>query len=124
HVGSRREMNSFYRAIFKKKDGVTVFAEPNSDYFSNHWLTCILVDKATSGFTSEEIRLAMAQNNIECRPLWKQMHLQPVFKTAPYYGENVSENLFEIGLCLPSGSNLQNEEKVKINDVLMRFIEN
>jgi len=67
--------------------------------------------------------LAMAENNIESRPLWKPMHLQPVFRNAPYYGSTVSEKLFEIGLCLPSGSNLKVEEKVKINDVLIRFID-
>ncbi|QQX76031.1 MULTISPECIES: DegT/DnrJ/EryC1/StrS family aminotransferase [Aequorivita] len=123
HVALRRKMHEFYRDIFKKKNGVTVFAEPNSDYFSNHWLSCILVDTAICGFTSEEIRLAMAENNIECRPLWKPMHLQPVFTNAPYYGGKVAEKLFNIGLCLPSGSNLISEEKVKINDVLIPFID-
>ncbi|HET8803329.1 MAG TPA: aminotransferase class I/II-fold pyridoxal phosphate-dependent enzyme [Aequorivita sp.] len=124
HVGLRRNMNAFYEAIFQTKEGVAVFSEPNSNYFSNHWLSCILVDKTISGFSMEDIRLAMADNNIECRPLWKPMHLQPVFKNAPYYGGTISENLFEIGLCLPSGSNLKSEEKVKINDVLIHFVEN
>ncbi len=124
HVVLRRKMNDFYRNIFQKTDGVELFTEPTAEYFSNHWLSCILIDKRICGFSSEEIRLAMNENNIECRPLWKPMHLQPVFKDAPYYGGNISENLFEKGLCLPSGSNLKNEEKVKINDVLMRFIDN
>ncbi|CAM3509882.1 DegT/DnrJ/EryC1/StrS family aminotransferase [Aequorivita lipolytica] len=123
HVGLRRDMNQFYKDIFQNTAGVQVFNEPNADYFSNHWLSCILVDRKTSGFSNEDIRLAMAENNIECRPLWKPMHLQPVFKNAPYYGDKVSEQLFEIGLCLPSGSNLQNEEKVKINDILIHLIE-
>lgn len=123
HVGLRRKMNQFYHEIFQKAKGVKVFSEPTSDYFSNHWLSCILVDKALCGFSSEDIRLAMAKNNIESRPLWKPMHLQPVFRNAPYYGSTVSEKLFEIGLCLPSGSNLKVEEKVKINDVLIRFID-
>lgn len=124
HVALRRRMNAFYKAIFEKADGITVFSEPNANYFSNHWLSCVLVDKTISGCSPEEIRVAMAENNIECRPLWKPMHLQPVFKKAPYYGEKVAERLFEIGLCLPSGSNLKNEEKVKINDILIHFIEN
>ena len=124
HVGLRREMNRFYKDLFYKKTGITVFSEPNSDHFSNHWLSCILVDSAITGFSSEDIRLAMAENDIECRPLWKPMHLQPVFKNAPYYGSTISENLFEIGLCLPSGSNLKSEEKVKIDDILIHFIEN
>lgn len=123
HIGLRRRMNQFYQDIFRKSMGVKVFSEPNPDYFSNHWLSCILVDKNICGFSSEDFRLAMAENNIESRPLWKPMHLQPVFKNAPYYGSDISEKLFEIGLCLPSGSNLINKEKVKINDVLIRFID-
>lgn len=123
HVGLRRRMNSFYKDIFQKTEGVTIFSEPNANYFSNHWLSCILIEKEICGFSSEEIRLVMADNNIECRPLWKPMHLQPVFRDAPYYGGDVAEKLFNNGLCLPSGSNLKNEEKVKINDVLMRFID-
>lgn len=124
HVTLRRQMNKFYKDIFKSNDGITVFSEPNSDYFSNHWLSCILIDSSICNFSSEAIRLAMAESNIECRPLWKPMHLQPVFKNSPYYGTFVSENLFKTGLCLPSGSNLKSEEKVKINDVLIHFIEN
>ncbi|KJJ38835.1 DegT/DnrJ/EryC1/StrS family aminotransferase [Aequorivita vladivostokensis] len=124
HVGLRRKMNQFYKEIFGRAGGVKVFSEPTSDFFSNHWLSCILVDKKISGFSNEDLRVAMAENNIESRPLWKPMHLQPVFKDAPYYGDTVAENLFEIGLCLPSGSNLRIEEKVKINDVLMQLIDN
>ncbi|MBK5215080.1 MAG: aminotransferase class I/II-fold pyridoxal phosphate-dependent enzyme [Flavobacteriaceae bacterium] len=121
YVELRRKMNQFYTEIFHKKEGITVFAEPNADYFSNHWLSCILVDAKVAGFSSEEIRVEMAQNNIECRPLWKPLHLQPVFKNAPYYGETVSEKLFEIGLCLPSGSNLDDAAKSRIEDVLKHF---
>jgi dTDP-4-amino-4,6-dideoxygalactose transaminase len=124
HVDLRRGMNQFYKDIFQKKEGVKVFSEPNNDYYSNHWLSCILVDKTKNGFTSEDLRLAMAENNIECRPLWKPMHLQPIFKNAPYFGKKVAEDFFNIGLCLPSGSNLKSEEIVKINDVLIHFVEN
>lgn len=123
HVGLRREMNQFYQEIFERTAGVKVFSEPTSDILSNHWLSCILVDKAACGFSNEDIRVKMAENNIECRPLWKPMHLQPIFKKAPYYGEDISENLFDRGLCLPSGSNLKPKEKDKINDVLMHFID-
>ncbi len=123
HVALRRKMNDFYKNVFNNTEGIKVFTEPGKDYFSNHWLSCILLDKKVCGFSSEEIRLAMAENKIESRPLWKPMHLQPVFRNAPYYGSTVSEKLFEIGLCLPSGSNLKVEEKVKINDVLVRFID-
>lgn len=123
HVSLRRQMNQFYKDIFEGKDGVNVFSEPTSDYFSNHWLSCILVDVNKCSFTSEEIRLQMSENNIECRPLWKPMHLQPVFRDVPYYGSTISENLFKNGLCLPSGSNLKSKEKVKINDVLIHLVE-
>ncbi len=123
HVELRRKMNDFYNDMFKNTKGVNVFSEPNSNYFSNHWLSCILVNPSECGFSNEDIRLAMYENNIECRPLWKPMHLQPVFKDVPYYGDKVAENIFGIGLCLPSGSNLGREEKVKINDVLTPFID-
>lgn len=124
HVTLRRKMNQFYKDTFKSTEAIKVFTEPNSNYFSNHWLSCILIDPSICTFSPEDIRLAMAENNIECRPLWKPMHLQPVFKNAPYYGDNVAENLFETGLCLPSGSNLKSEEIVKINDVLIHFTDN
>ena len=115
HVGLRREMHQLYVDIFGSIDGVTVLTEPSSDYFSNHWLTAIVVNPdLTNGKTREDLRLALEKANIESRPLWKPMHLQPVFETYPYYGNKVSEQLFENGLCLPSGSNLTEEEKNRI----------
>ncbi|MDN3723955.1 aminotransferase class I/II-fold pyridoxal phosphate-dependent enzyme [Aequorivita sp. SDUM287046] len=123
HVELRRQMNQFYQEIFRDTKGVTVFSEPSSAYFSNHWLSCILIDETHCGFSAENVRFALAENNIESRPLWKPMHLQPIFQNVPYYGSNISEKLFEIGLCLPSGSNLNKQDKLKINDVLMRFID-
>jgi dTDP-4-amino-4,6-dideoxygalactose transaminase len=84
-------------------------------YFSNRWLTCILVDpQKNKGLTVESIRLALEAENIESRPLWKPMHLQPVFKQMPFYGAGVSEKFFDIGLCLPSGSNLSEENFCRI----------
>ena len=106
-VAARRAMHSFYEVIFKDIEGVTVFTEPSQDYFSNHWLTAILVDPTkTNGITREDLRLALELDQIESRPLWKPMHLQPVFAHFPYFGEGCCDRLFEIGLCLPSGSNL------------------
>ena len=113
HIGYRRANNEFYKEIFKSIEGVTVFTEPNSDYFSNHWLSSVLFD-ATSKIASEDLRLALQEDNIESRPLWKPMHLQPVFSKYPYYGEKVSEHLFLNGLCLPSGSNLTDEYRNRI----------
>lgn len=113
-VGARRKMNEFYQELFKDIDGITVFVEPSSDYYSNHWLSAIIVDPKITGKTREDLRLSFLEDNIESRPLWKPMHLQPIFVDAPYYGGKVSEELFENGLCLPSGSNLTDEERQRI----------
>lgn len=113
-VEARRAMNKFYQELFADIDGVTVFTEPTSDYFSNHWLSAILIDPKITGKTREDLRLAFLEDDIESRPLWKPMHMQPVFADAPYYGRKVAEELFENGLCLPSGSNLTNEERERI----------
>ncbi len=113
-VEARRTMNKFYQELFADIDGVTVFSEPTSDYFSNHWLSAILIDPKVAGKTREELRLAFLEDEIESRPLWKPMHMQPVFVDAPYYGGKVAEELFENGLCLPSGSNLTDEERERI----------
>jgi dTDP-4-amino-4,6-dideoxygalactose transaminase len=118
HVSLRRKMHDFYVDFFKNIEGVTVFSEPNSDYFSNHWLSAIVINpEKINGKTREVLRLALEQNNIESRPLWKPMHLQPIFEKYPYYGNQVAENLFNFGLCLPSGSNnTENEmERIKIS---------
>ena len=113
-VEARRAMNKFYQDLFADIEGVTVFVEPSSDYYSNHWLSAILVDSKVAGKTREELRLALLEDDIESRPLWKPMHMQPIFANSPYYGTNVSEELFENGLCLPSGSNLTDEERARI----------
>jgi len=121
HIELRRGMHSFYMELFKGVDAVTVFTEPDSDYFSNHWLSAIRVDK-DANFTREDLRLYLWEDNIESRPLWKPMHMQPVFKDLPYYGGNGSEDLFETGLCLPSGSNTTQDEKDRISTKLNAFL--
>ena len=122
HVSLRREMHDFYANYFANNDGIKVLSEPNSDYFSNHWLSAILVDpNINNGKTREDLRLAFENANIESRPLWKPMHLQPIFEKHPYYGEKVAQELFENGLCLPSGSNLNNEDKKRIRQTLNIF---
>ena len=117
-VEARRAMNKFYQEIFAAIDGVTVFVEPSQDFFSNHWLSAITIDPKITGVTREDLRLAFLEENIESRPLWKPMHLQPVFANAPYYGGKVAEELFENGLCLPSGSNLTDEDRERIANVI------
>ena len=119
HVALRRAMHNFYVEIFKDIKGIQVFTVPNADYFSNYWLSTITVDsELTNGIDRETIRLAFETANIECRPLWKPMHLQPIFEKYPYYGANVSSTLFEKGLCLPSGSNLTEDERARIKKVV------
>ncbi|MDX1463199.1 MAG: DegT/DnrJ/EryC1/StrS family aminotransferase [Marinirhabdus sp.] len=122
HVDLRRQMHVFYKRLFKSTKGISVFEEPSADYFSNHWLSCILLDPDTVDFSTETIRLALDEENIESRPLWKPMHLQPVFKNAPYYGSTIAETLFHNGLCLPSGSNLTSAEKERIERALQPFL--
>ncbi len=115
HIGLRREMHSFYKQLFAAYEGIHLLEETNDDRFSNHWLSAILVDPSkTGGITREDIRLALEKDNIESRPLWKPMHLQPLYKDFPYYGAQVCERLFEMGLCLPSGSNLTEEDRDRI----------
>jgi dTDP-4-amino-4,6-dideoxygalactose transaminase len=103
-VQQRRSNFQYYKKAFAAIDGIEFLEEPGKNYFSNHWLTAILVK--SSHFTREDLRLCLNDNNIDCRPLWKPMHQQSVFADAPYYGKDTSDRLFDIGLCLPSGSNL------------------
>jgi dTDP-4-amino-4,6-dideoxygalactose transaminase len=125
HINLRREMHQFYVDIFKNIEGIEVFSEPNSNYFSNHWLTAITINPSkTEGKTCEDLRLFLEKDNIESRPLWKPMHLQPVFSGFPYYGGTISEKLFENGLCLPSGSNITKEEKNRIHIQIEDFFVN
>lgn len=120
-VEARRKMHEFYLELFRNINGVEVFSEPTSDYYSNHWLSAITIDSAITGKNREELRLAFLEDNIESRPLWKPMHLQPVFADAPYYGGNVAEELFDNGLCLPSGSNLSDYDCERIATVIKNF---
>ena len=125
HINLRRAMHDFYVHLFDLIPGVTVFSVPNANYFSNYWLSIILIDpEITQGIDRETLRLAFEAENIECRPLWKPMHLQPVFEKYPYYGKRVATDLFEKGLCLPSGSNLTDIERARISDVVIKLFKN
>ena len=122
HIEQRRAMHDFYVDLFKGIEGVTVFKVPNTNYFANYWLTTILVNPlAANGINRETVRLVLLEENIESRPLWKPMHLQPVFEKYPYYGNNIAETLFNKGLCLPSGSNLSNEDRIRIKSVILKI---
>ncbi|TAE64779.1 MAG: aminotransferase class I/II-fold pyridoxal phosphate-dependent enzyme [Flavobacteriia bacterium] len=119
HVSLRRAMHDFYVEAFKGIEGVTVFSAPNEDYFANYWLSAITIDASqTNGITRETLRLAFDAANIESRPLWKPMHMQPIFEKYPYFGGTIAETLFENGLCLPSGSNLTDSDRNRILTVI------
>ncbi len=113
-VQARRANFDFYK---KELSGIKQikFTEEPKGFFSNRWLTTIITDSFES---REKIRLALEKENIESRPLWKPMHLQPVFKNHPAYLNGVSEDLFNKGLCLPSGSNLSKEDLIRITIVI------
>ena len=119
HVTRRRAIHDLYVKLLAGVKGVKVMCQPEGEGFnSNYWLTCITVEPEEAGFTREDVRLALDEENIESRPLWKPMHLQPVFKDAPYYGNGTSERLFEIGLCLPSGPTLTDEDVERVVKVI------
>ena len=125
HVALRRAMHDFYVTVFSTIEGVEVFSTPNDDYFANYWLSAITIDEnKTNGITRETLRLALEAENIESRPLWKPMHLQPIFFKYPYYGKKVAQNLFETGLCLPSGSNLSDDDRNRIKKVIQFVFSN
>ena len=116
-VHQRRENHLFYKEIFKDIPGVVLLTEKDNNLFSNHWLSVILLKDFEQ---REKLRLALAEENIESRPLWKPMHLQPIFSEALYYGDNISEEAFNRGLCLPSGSNLTSEDRSRIKNCILR----
>ncbi|MBM3454378.1 MAG: pyridoxal phosphate-dependent aminotransferase [Bacteroidetes bacterium] len=121
-VTQRRANNLRYREFFKDINGVTFQTEPNTNYYSNYWLTAILIDPMlTGGISREDVRLALDLGNIESRPLWKPMHMQPVYSGTKFYGTGLCEHLFEQGLCLPSGSNLTEDEFDRIFEALSKI---
>ena len=121
-VAQRRANNQRYRDFFKDVSGIVFQSAPNQDYFSNYWLTAILIDPViTGGISREDVRLALDEENIESRPLWKPMHMQPVYEGSKFYGSGICEKLFEQGLCLPSGSNLTDQDFDRIFEVLGRI---
>lgn len=118
-VEARRKNHDLYASLLKNTYGITVQENPNADFDSNFWLTCITIDSRKFGKDAEQIRLELEAENIESRPLWKPMHLQPVFSQMPYYGTGVSERLFKTGLCLPSGVGLKENDIYNIVKIIL-----
>ncbi|QKG80226.1 DegT/DnrJ/EryC1/StrS family aminotransferase [Tenuifilum thalassicum] len=120
-IEQRRANNKFYREMLDGKRGITFHTE-TTNRFSNYWLTSIIIEPEITGITREDLRLGLEADNIESRPLWKPMHLQPVFSGAPAYTNGFSEHAFENGLCLPSGSNLTNDDKRRIANQIRKIL--
>ncbi|RQO65711.1 pyridoxal phosphate-dependent aminotransferase [Pedobacter sp. KBW01] len=116
-VEKRRSNFEYYRKSLAGNENISFLEEPK-EFYSNRWLSTIYVDRSDSNFSKKDIYTSLLLENIESRPLWKPMHLQPVFKDAPYYGNGVSEDLFKNGLCLPSGSNLEDTDLFKVIEVI------
>lgn len=121
HIERRRRNHAIYMSELADIAAISVHDNPSADFNSNFWLTTILIDPA-SGHTPDELRLAFADAGIESRLLWRPMHMQPVFADAPYYGSDICENLFDTGLCLPSGSSLTDSDLDEVISIIRRTI--
>jgi len=123
HISIRREINQFYKDIFKDIDGVEVFETSLKNVFCNNWLSLIYIHPDNQlGLTKEKIMEVLNEKNIESRPLWKPMHLQPIFQDYDYYGQGVSDDFFNHGLCLPSGSNMTEENFDRIKNAFNNLL--
>ncbi len=120
-IQQRRDNYKKYYDRYNGKAGIHFVTEPTG-YFSNRWLSTIMIDTAAAGFSREDMRLALEKDNIESRPLWKPMHMQPIFEQYEFFGNGVSEKLFANGLCLPSGSNLTDADFERIFKVMDEFV--
>lgn len=117
HVDRRRIIHDLYTWALDTMGGLSVQQNPSDSFHSNFWLSTLLIDPAT-GHTPDELRLALADRNIESRLLWRPMHMQPVFADAPYYGNNIEDELFGRGLCLPSGSVLSDADINRVTEAI------
>ena len=120
-VNKRRDIFNFYKTSLSTMKEIS-FLEEIEGCYSNRWLTTILISE-DSRISNNKLRLFLESDNIESRPLWKPMHMQPIFKQYPYYGGTNSEYLFKYGLCLPSGSNLSSEDLSRIINKIKQAFE-
>lgn len=121
HVKRRKANHAFYTEVFNDIAGLSVQQNPYDGFDSNFWLSTVLIDPKT-GKDPETARRIMADAAVETRRLWRPMHMQPVYKDAPYYGGKCCETLFDRGLCLPSGSNLSKSDLQYVADVLIDYM--
>lgn len=127
-IECRRQHRIFYKELFAEVPGVEIFGEPSGveggETVDNFWLTSIVINPQKAGFSSDELREFLSSHNIEARPLWKPMHLQPIFEKNRAFSSGMGEQLFKTGLSLPSGSALKVEEIARIKQVIIQFLGN
>jgi dTDP-4-amino-4,6-dideoxygalactose transaminase len=122
HIAHHKHVHQLYQKAFEPVDGISLQVNPNDDFDSNFWLSTILVDENKTGVNYETLRVELDKKNVETRPLWKPLHLQPVFSSAPAYVDGTSERLFHQGLCLPSGPCVKDEDVQYVVDSIMECL--
>lgn len=122
HIAHHRHVHAWYKEAFSNIEGIELKDNPSQEFNSNYWLSTILIDKEITGFDYEELRVVLDRKNIETRPLWKPMHLQPVFANNPAYIDGTSERLFNKGLCIPSGPCVTNEDVLLVVETIKSCI--
>jgi hypothetical protein len=110
HIAHHRHIHELYKQAFADVDGIELKSNPDERFNANYWLSTILIDKNVTGFDYEELRIALDAKGIETRPLWKPMHLQPIFANNPRYVDGTAERLFSKGLCIPTGPCVTDED--------------
>jgi dTDP-4-amino-4,6-dideoxygalactose transaminase len=118
-IEKRREVNSNYRELLGRIPGI-VFQDEPEGVTSNYWLTTILIDDKVTGFTNDNLRVALMKNGIETRFLWKPLHMQPVFRKVQFFGGDISKSLFQKGICLPSSADLTYEDQENIVGIVIK----
>lgn len=120
-VARRREIFARYQSALTRP-GIAFMPEPENTN-SSRWLTAVAIDPAVTGVSREDIRLMLNEHQIESRPLWKPMHMQPLYSGSQYHGSGVDERLFEIGICLPSGSDMSDEQQDEVIQRIVHFLD-
>lgn len=123
-VSQKRGVFDYYRIHLDQYSEISFQEEPDTAFYSNRWLTTMLLDSSQTDVSREDLRIALGEDDIESRPLWKPMHLQPVFSSCPSYLNGNSERLFNEGICLPSGSDLTRNEMHRVIDVISECLSN
>ena len=110
HIAHHRHVHDLYAKAFEGVEGITLKSNPDDRFNANYWLSTILIDPEKTGTNYDEVRVQLDAKGIETRPLWKPMHLQPVYVNNPCYVNGVSERLFNMGLCIPAGPWVTDED--------------